>query len=70
MSEGRLRSLCRRIAGRSYRRRRAEMWASVYRATFEVEDGAARERGPATADRGTRSDDGTADDGTPDAPRD
>ena len=53
MMGGRIRAVCRRIAGRSYRRRRAEMWASVYRATFEVEDGAAGDRGPATADGGT-----------------
>ena len=56
MSDGRLRRVCRRIAGRSYRRRRAEMWASVYRATFEVGDGAAADRNPAAADGGDAPD--------------
>ena len=51
MSGGRIHSVCRRVAGRSYRRQRAEMWASVYCAAFDVEG--AGEDESAAADDGT-----------------
>lgn len=60
MIDGRVRAACRRIAGRSYRRRRAEMWASVYCAAFDVGDGEGGEAETRPA---------AADGVTPDSPR-
>ena len=52
MFDGILRRAYRRVAGRSYRRRRAEAWASVYRATFETEGGEDGARRRTAADGG------------------